>query len=284
MKPNDNENSPLEGPRTVPLGIVIKVNLSVSRGALRALADDGTEPAVAIRDTSPGTEARVAELVKRWGRPLGDSWSLKRCLQWMEAAPVKNPVTVTIEADRWNRIGVAAAGVGVTPHQWCVAGIGYRAMLIMRECRVESNDTAATTMSTKPKPPQSGNFKIKLRPPLEIPQIEVQLTIPRPWFELVEKHGINIGKEISNRVSDFRSGVDSIEQRTVALIQTTIAKWKRNVKAAAKQEPFTVATTMEAADWKALDEIARKIKTPCGHVALCLLCHAIACATTSPGR
>lgn len=139
MKPNDNENRPPDGPRTVSLGIVIKVNLSVSRAALLALAEAGTDPLEAILSTTPGTEARVAQLAKAWSRSPGGCWSLKRSLAWMEAAPAKIPLTVTIEAGRWNRIVEVAALVGRTPQQWCLSSIGYRAALIMSECRGTSN-------------------------------------------------------------------------------------------------------------------------------------------------
>jgi hypothetical protein len=110
-----------------------EVRLAVSAAALEALEAAGVPVESAVLVFAPRDEEDCQRWKENWGRPsTRDVWSSRKALKWMQAAPHLKAANVKVPAPRWQFIEQAAAAVGITPEEWCLSAIGYRAALEMR--------------------------------------------------------------------------------------------------------------------------------------------------------
>jgi hypothetical protein len=112
---------------------VKEVELAVSAAALEALEAAGVSVIAAVAVFTPRDENDCQRWKENWGRrSTRYVWSAPKALKWMLAAPHVKTAKFQMIAHYWQFIEQAAAAVGLTPEEWCLSAIGYRAALEMR--------------------------------------------------------------------------------------------------------------------------------------------------------
>ncbi len=105
------------------------ITFPVSVAALEILERSGVPPEQAVLNLSPRGEQDCGERIASFfGRAARGMWNTRKILDWMGAANSKNNITVRMPEWRWALVEKASAAVGVSPADWCVYAIGYRAV------------------------------------------------------------------------------------------------------------------------------------------------------------
>lgn len=110
------------------------VTIAVSTAALDALEAAGVSVEEAALAGAPHSAECIPFRVESWfGRAAKGSWNSRKLLDWMKAAKTLRKIKFSLPAWQYEMIEVVAAGIGITPEEWFLKSIGYRAFREMRK-------------------------------------------------------------------------------------------------------------------------------------------------------